>query len=170
MEPVVDPLTLAAAFDFSRFGRAPARFDEGELAAVNARIVHQLDHAAVADHLPAGMGAEAWEAVRPNLSRVAEAKDWWQVIEGPIDAPAIDEGDRAYLAEAARVAGEIDWTGDPWHALTGTLKEATGRKGKSLFLPLRLALTGQAHGPDMATLLPLIGRDRAAARLQAAGG
>lgn len=170
VEPVVDPLTLAAAFDFARFGRAPARFDEGELAAVNARIVHQLDHAAVADRLPAGMGAEAWEAVRPNLGRVAEAKDWWQVIEGPIDAPATAEGDRAYLAEAARVADEIDWAGDPWHTLTGALKEATGRKGKALFLPLRLALTGQAYGPDMATLLPLIGRDRAAARLQAAGG
>lgn len=170
VEPVVDALTLADAFDFSRFGRAPARFDEAELATLNARIVHRLGHAAVADRLPAGMGAEAWEAVRPNLNRVAEAKDWWQVIEGPIDAPAIDEGDRAYLTEAAGVAGAIDWAGDPWHALTGALKEATGRKGKALFLPLRLALTGQAHGPDMATLLPLIGRDRAAARLQAAGG
>jgi glutamyl-tRNA synthetase len=170
VEPAVDPLTLAAAFDFSRFGRAPARFDEGELAAVNARIVHQLDHTAVADRLPAGMGAEAWEAVRPNLTRVVEAKDWWQVIEGPIDAPAIDEKDRVYLTEAARVAGEIDWAGDPWHAMTGALKGATGRKGKALFLPLRLALTGQAHGPDMATLLPLIGRERAVARLQAAGG
>lgn len=170
VEPVVDPMTLAAAFDFSRFGRAPARFDEGELAAVNARIVHQLDHAAVADRLPAGMGTEAWEAVRPNLSRVAEAKDWWQVIEGPIEPPAIDADDHAYLMEAARVAGEIDWAGDPWHALTATLKAATGRKGKALFLPLRLALTGQAHGPDMATLLPLIGAERATARLQAAGG
>ena len=170
VEPVADPLALAAAFDFSRFGRAPARFDEAELAAVNARIVHQLDYAAVADRLPAGMGAEAWEAVRPNLSRVADAQDWWQVIEGPIDAPTIDEGDLGYLAEAARVAGEIDWSADPWHALTGALKAATGRKGKALFLPLRLALTGQAHGPDMATLLPLIGRERALARLQAAGG
>ncbi|PCD02816.1 glutamate--tRNA ligase [Sphingomonas spermidinifaciens] len=170
VEPIVDPLTLAGAFDFARFGRAPARFDEAELTAVNARIVHQLGHAAVADRLPSGMGAEAWEAVRPNLSHVAEAKDWWQVIEGPIDPPAIDDADRVYLADAARAATDIDWTADPWHALTGALKDATGRKGKALFLPLRLALTGQAHGPDMATLLPLIGRDRALARLQAAGG
>ncbi|WP_315761275.1 glutamate--tRNA ligase [Sphingomonas sp. Y38-1Y] len=168
VEPIADPALLAQAFDFARFGRAPARFDEAELAALNARIVHQLDHVAVADRLPPAMGADAWEAVRPNLSTVAEAADWWHVIEGPVETPEIEDAD--YLAQAAKVAAEIDWSADPWHALTGALKEATGRKGKALFLPLRLALTGHAHGPDMAALLPLIGRDRAIARLQAAGG
>ena len=120
---------------------------------------------AVADRLPIGMGAAEWDAVRPNLSRVAEAADWWQVIEGPVTAPAMDEDTRAYLTQAASVAAAIDWAVDPWHALTSALKEATGRKGKALFLPLRQALTGLDHGPDMATLLPLIGRDRAVARL-----
>jgi glutamyl-tRNA synthetase len=170
VEPIADPMALAATFDFARFGRAPARFDEAELAALNARIVHQLPFDRVAARLPAGMGEVAWEAVRPNLSRVAEAADWWQVIEGPVDAAAIDPADRAYLLEAARVAATIEWADDPWHALTGALKEGTGRKGKALFLPLRLALTGQPHGPDMAALLPLIGRDRAMERLQAVGG
>jgi glutamyl-tRNA synthetase len=165
VEPMVDPAPLIAAFDLARFGRAPARFDEAELAQVNARIVHQLPHGAVADRLPAGMGAAEWDAVRPNLSRVAEAADWWQVIEGPIEAPATDDETRAYLAQAAAVAATIDWAGDPWHALTSTLKDVTGRKGKTLFLPLRHALTGLDHGPDMAALLPLIGRDRAMARL-----
>lgn len=165
VEPVVDPAPLIAAFDFARFGRAPARFDEAELAQVNARIVHQLPQDAVADRLPIGMGAAEWDAVRPNLSRVAEAADWWQVIEGPVTAPAMDEDTRAYLTQAASVAAAIDWAVDPWHALTSALKEATGRKGKALFLPLRQALTGLDHGPDMATLLPLIGRDRAVARL-----
>ncbi|MCP3734119.1 glutamate--tRNA ligase [Sphingomonas sp. RP10(2022)] len=169
VEPVVDPAPLIAAFDFARFGRAPARFDEGELAQVNARIVHQLPFAAVADRLPAGMGAAEWDAVRPNLARVAEAADWWRVIEGPIDAPTMDDETRGYLVQAAAVAGTIDWAGDPWHALTGALKAATGRKGKALFLPLRQALTGLDHGPDMAALLPLIGRERAVARLSAAG-
>jgi glutamyl-tRNA synthetase len=158
---------LIAAFDFARFGRAPARFDEAELAQVNARIVHQLPFDAVADRLPAGMGAAEWDAVRPNLTRVAEAADWWQVIEGPIAAPAFDDETRAYLAQAAAAAEAIDWAGDPWHALTAALKETTGRKGKALFLPLRQALTGRDHGPDMAALLPLIGRDRALARLSA---
>ena len=166
VEPLVDPAPLVAAFDFAHFGRAPARFDERELAQVNARIVHQLPFDAVRDRLPAGMDAAAWEAVRPNLSTVAEAAEWWQVIEGPVDAPAPGE-DADYLAQAAEAARTIDWTGDPWHALTAALKEATGRKGKPLFLPLRRALTGRDHGPDMATLLPLIGRERALARLAA---
>ena len=165
VEPVADMAPLIAGFDFSRFGRAPARFDEAELAQLNARILHQTPYEAVADRLPTGMGAAEWEAVRPNLNTVAEAADWWQVIEGPVDAPEPAEDDRAYLAHAAEVAGQIDWAGDPWHALTAALKDATGRKGKMLFLPLRLALTGRAQGPDMAALLPLIGRGRTIARL-----
>ncbi len=165
VEPIVDAALLIATFDFARFGRAPARFDENELTQVNARIVHQLDFATVADRLPAGMRDAEWQAVRPNLKTVAEAADWWRVIEGPIDA--VDRGEDAeYLVAAARVAGEIDWGADPWHALTSALKASTGRTGKTLFLPLRRALTGRDHGPDMAALLPLIGRDRAIARLE----
>jgi glutamyl-tRNA synthetase len=169
VEPFADPAPLIAGFDFARFGRAPARFDEDELAALNARIVHQFDHAAVADRLPMGMDAAAWAAVRPNVARVADAADWWAVIEGPVAPPAdLSPDDRAYCAAAADMADTLDWTSDPWHALTAALKDATGRKGKPLFLPLRLALTGRAHGPDMAALLPLIGRERAVERLSLA--
>ncbi|MET0309733.1 MAG: glutamate--tRNA ligase [Sphingomonas sp.] len=167
VEPFADPAPLVASFDFSRFGRAPARFDEAELAQLNARILHQLGFERVADRLPAGMDTAAWEAVRPNLSTVAEAADWWTVIEGPIEAPALEEEDRPFLARAAALAAEIDWSADSWHALTAALKAETDRKGRALFLPLRRALTGRDHGPDMAALLPLIGKDRAIARLSA---
>ena len=164
VEPIVDAAPLVAGFDFSRFGRAPARFDDTELATLNAKIIHRLAFAAVADRLPEGMGAAEWEAVRPNLSTVAEAAIWWQVIAGPIALPVATE-DADYLATAARIAATIDWSTDPWHALTAALKAETARTGKALFLPLRRALTGLDHGPDMAALLPLIGRDRAIARL-----
>ena len=163
VEPFVEPAPLIESFAFDRFGRAPARFDEAELHQVNAKVIHQLPFARVADRLPAGMDAVAWDAVRPNLTTIAEAAEWQRVIDGPIESSVDDEAD--YLATAAEVAGSIDWTGDPWHALTGALKERTGRKGKALFLPLRRALTGLDHGPDMAALLPLIGRERTIARL-----
>ncbi|MGJ3628845.1 hypothetical protein AB5I41_21745 [Sphingomonas sp. MMS24-JH45] len=115
----------------------------------------------MAERLPAGMDA-AWAAVRPNLATVAEAADWWSVIHGE----ALGGEDPEFLAIAATVARDIDWTTDPWHALTDRLKAETGRKGKArLFLPLRRALTGRDHGPDMAALLPLIGRERAIGRL-----
>lgn len=165
VEAVVDPAPLIDAFDFARFGRAPARFDEAELAQVNARIVHQLPFERVADKLPAGMDAAAWEAVRGNLERVADAADWWRVVTGPVEALPVAEEDRAFLARAAEVAAGLDWS-DPWAGLTATLKAETGRKGKALFLPLRRALTGMDHGPDMAALLPLIGRERALERLR----
>ena len=168
VEPFADMTPLLDGFDFSRFGRAPARFDEAELTQVSARIVHQSSYAAVKEHLPSGMDEAAWIAVRPNLERVADAADWWQVIKGPIDP--IDLTDEAdYLAQAALAAEALDWSTDPWHALTSALKASTCRKGKMLFLPLRRALTGRDHGPDMAALLPLIGRVRAIARLRSAG-
>ena len=166
VEPVADAAPLIATFDFARFGRAPARFDEAELAQLSARIVHQLSFASVADRLPAGMDDAAWTAIRPNLSRIDEAAAWWQVIQGPIGT-AVDTTDVDFLDAAARVAATIDWGADPWHALTAALKTQTGRSGKSLFLPLRRALTGLDHGPDMKALLPLIGAARAIERLSA---
>ena len=166
VEPVTDAAPLIASFDFAHFGRAPARFDEEELKALNRRIMHMLDYDAVADRLPGKIDRAGWEAIRPNLDRLADAAGLWSVVEGPIEKPVLAEEDRAYLAEAASVAEAMDWAGDPWHTLTGTLKERTGRKGKSLFLPLRQALTGMDHGPDMAALLPLIGRERALERLR----
>lgn len=166
VEPLANRAMLIERFDFARFGRAPARFDEGELAQLNARIVHQLPFAAVREQLPANMDAAAWDAIRPNLQTVAGAAEWWQVIAGPVDAPA-DPDDRPFLDAAAAVAATIDWSSDPWHALTAALKATSGRKGRALFHPLRRALTGRDSGPDMAALLPLIGREQAIARLSA---
>jgi glutamyl-tRNA synthetase len=167
VEPVIDPAPLIAGFDFGHFGRAPARFDEEELKALNRRIVHLLDHADVADRLPAGIDAAGWSAIRPNLNRVSDAADWWSIVEGPIETSIAPE-DEDYLRAAAEAAAIADWSGDPWHGLTEALKASTGRKGKALFLPLRRALTGRDHGPDMAALLPLIGRARAVERLRSA--
>ena len=168
VEPIADRAALVESFDFAKFGRAPARFDMAELKALNTRIVHQLGFDAVKDRLPAGMDEAGWEAVRPNLATVAEAADWWHVVEGPVPRAEFDEEDAAYLSRAAELAGAIDWGSDPWHALTGALKAETGRKGRTLFLPLRLALTGRASGPEMAALLPLIGREEAVRRLRGA--
>lgn len=165
VEPLVTRDDLLASFDFSRFGRAPARFDEAELHGLNARIIHQLPFAHVAHRVPAGVTEQVWEAIRPNVSRVADAAEWWAVIEGPVAGGRLAE-DADFLALAADVAQAVDWQDDPWRALTAALKAQTGRTGKALFLPLRRALTAQDHGPDMALLLPLIGRERAVARLR----
>lgn len=165
VDPALDADALAASFNLAHFGRAPARFDEAELARVNAAVIHRLPFDAVAEHLPNGMDEAAWATIRPNLSRLSEAADWWQVVTGPVAAPAQSDEDRAYLAAAAAVLEQV---GADWAALTAALKEQTGRKGKPLFLPLRQALTGQDHGPEMAALLPLIGKDAAIERLRAA--
>ncbi|HEY0112347.1 MAG TPA: glutamate--tRNA ligase [Allosphingosinicella sp.] len=167
VEPVTSADPLIESFDFATFGRAPARFDLEELAQLNARILHQLPFEAVADRLPAGMGAEDWSALRPNLKTVAEAGEWWEILHGHVEAKAAPE-DRALLAAAAEAAAEIDWEEAPWPQLVARLKAETGRAGKALFLPLRRALTGRDSGPEMAALLPLIGRKEAIVRLEGA--
>ncbi len=168
VDPLLDLDSLAASFDLSRFGRAPARFDDADLHRINAAIVHRLSFEDVAGRLPKGMTPDGWEAVRPNLSHVDEAGEWWRIVTGPVEPPALDETDRAYLAQAAETLRTIAWEDEPWRALTGALKNASGRKGKHLFLPLRQALTGMDHGPDMAAMLVLIGKDAALERLRAA--
>ncbi len=170
VDPALDAPALAASFDLARFGRAPARFNEAELHRINAAIVHRLPFPRVAHLLPEGMSEAGWEAIRPNLAHIGEAGEWWQVVTGPVTPPDFDAETRAYLAQAAEALAAQEWSDDPWHALTSALKEATGRKSKALFLPLRQALTGQDHGPEMAGLLPLIGRDAAVERLRAAVG
>jgi glutamyl-tRNA synthetase len=165
VEPFTDLQPLIDSFDFAHFGRAPARFDEGELASLNQKIVHLLPHAAVADRLPQGMDEAAWDAIRPNLETLAGAADWWRIVTGPIDAPAPMDEDRDFLALAHARLAEASFDAAVWRTLTEALKAETGRKGKTLFLPLRRALTGLDHGPDMGQLLPLIGREEALARL-----
>ncbi len=167
VEPVAAIADLLPGFALSTFGRAPARFDPADLKALSARTLHLLPHAAVADRLPAGMGEAAWLAVRGNLETLAEAADWQAIIAGAVAAPAEPE-DREFLAEAARHLAPLPWGDDIWARWIGVLKSETGRKGRGLFHPLRHALTGRDTGPEMAALLPLIGRDRALARLDAA--
>jgi glutamyl-tRNA synthetase len=165
VEPFADMQPLIDSFDFAHFGRAPARFDEAELAGLNQKIVHLLPYEAVAGRLPDGMDASAWDAIRPNLETVAGAADWWRIVTGPIDAPAPDAEDQAFLIAAHRLLADLPFDTAIWRTLTESLKGETGRKGKTLFLPLRRALTGLDHGPDMSLLLPLIGRDEALRRL-----
>ena len=169
-EPVIavaDITDLVDGFAFSHLGRAPARFDPAELVQLNAKTLHLLSYAAVRDRLPAGLDEAAWLAIRPNLATLADVADALAMIEGPVPAPAFEADDKAFCARAAAIAATLDWSVDPWGQLVGALKAETGRKGRALFLPLRQALTGRDHGPEMAALLPLIGKDRAIARLSA---
>ena len=159
---------LAEGFDFSTFGRAPAHFDMAEVEQLNSKLLHHLDYPAVADRLPDGIGEAEWLALRGNLAHLAEAADWFAVLHGTIEAPKVVPDDKPLIAAAARAAADVDWSADPWHALTGALKESTGRKGRALFHPLRLALTGRDSGPEMAPLVSLIGKQRAIERLEAA--
>jgi glutamyl-tRNA synthetase len=164
VEAVATLADLLPGFDLATFGRAPARFDPADLAALSARTLHLLPFDAVAARLPAAMTEAGWLAVRGNLATLDEAATWQAVIEGPVAAPA-DAEDRDFLALAATQLAGLAWGDDIWARWIGVLKVETGRKGKALFQPLRQALTGRDHGPEMAALLPLIGRDAALARL-----
>ena len=168
----IEPLTsldeLAESFDFSTFGRAPAHFDPHEVELVNARLLHLLDYAAVADRLPSGATESDWLALRGNLERLGDFRDWLAVLHGDIEAPELGHDERLLVKDAAAIAENLDWSAEPWRTLTNDLKQASGKKGRELFHPLRLALTGRDSGPEMAPLLAAMGKERAVRRLEAA--
>lgn len=166
VRPVADIEALAALVDFTTISRSPAKFDEHELEGLNARIVHEMSFESARERLAAlgvGGGAAFWEAIRGNLARLPEAADWWPVVAGPV-TPVIE--DAGFCETAASLLPEGDLDGSSWSAWTQALKAATDRKGRALFMPLRLALTGREHGPELAPLLPLIGRDACMKRLR----
>lgn len=161
--PVRDLDALAESFDFDRVGRAPARFDMAELEGLNAKILHETPYEDVAARLSElGCDEALWNAVRGNITRLKDVAHWVGVVGGEI-APVIE--DKALTDEAAALVPDA-LDGESWSALTSALQEKTGAKGKKLFMPLRLALTGEARGPEMAAMLPLIGADKARARLK----
>lgn len=162
VEPVTSLDPLVATVDFARVGRAAARFSEEELAHLSARTLHQLPYAAVRDRLPPNFGEALWLAVRGNLATLADAAAWVEVIGGPL-APVLE--DPPFLGQAAARLPPEPWDEGTWKEWTVAVSAATQRKGRALFHPLRLALTARETGPEMARLLPLIGRARAAARL-----
>jgi len=157
---------LLEGFDLGKLSRSPARFDPEELKRVNAKLLHAMPYIEAKKRL-AAMGADGgedfWNAVRPNLERLADAKAWAALVEGPV-TPVIEEAD--YAEAAAQHLPEGALTEASWGEWTNALKAATGRKGKQLFMPLRLMLTGEPRGPEMAVLLPLIGREKVLKRLK----
>lgn len=168
VEPVTDTAPLIAGIDFARFGRAPARFDEGELQALNAKIVHRLPYAAVRDRLPAAVSEPVWTVVRANAMTVGDAADGARVFAADFQPIAAEPEDADFVRQAAALVPSLNWADGPWQQLTEAMKAQTGRKGRALFLPLRRAITGADHGPDMTDILPLIGPEETVRRLNGA--
>lgn len=162
-----DLAQLAPHAELSAMSRSTAKFDPHELDTINARLIHALDHAAVAPRLKAlgiDRGEAFWLAVRDNLTRLNDAVGWAKIVGGKITAVIAAE-DRDFLHQARDLLPAEPWDETTWSAWTESLKAASGRKGKALFQPLRLALTGLDHGPEMKRLLPLIGRKNTSVRL-----
>ncbi len=155
---------LVGTFDFAKIGRAPARFNPEDVVRLNSQLLHITEYDAVKAHLSeldCDLGADFWNIIRGNLHKISDAKIWAQVIKGEIE-PVIEDTEFANIA-ATLVPDEIK--NDSWSGFVALVKEKTCKTGKNLFMPLRLALTGQAHGPDMAQIFALIGSDKAKKRL-----
>ncbi|MBO6756999.1 MAG: glutamate--tRNA ligase [Roseibium sp.] len=167
VEAVADMSVLAERFDLATVSRSAAKFDPADLDGLNAKLVHDMPFSAVADRLSnLGIAADEafWTVIRGNCTKVADAQIYWNIVEGRIDS-LVDDEDRDYLLAARGLLPEGEITLETWGAWTGAVKAETGRKGRALFMPLRRALTGLDHGPDMREFLPLIGRQNVLARL-----
>ena len=156
----MDMESLIDGFDVARFGTAPTKFDVADIDPLTARYLQGLSAAAVkADLDAAGVPEDQqeafWSVIRDNINTRADIAPWWALCRDGAD-PVIEDDDKDFVAEAMTMLPDGPFDGDTWGAWTGAVKAATGRKGRGLFMPLRLALTGQRHGPDMASLMPLL--------------
>lgn len=158
---------LAGSYDVRRVSRSAARFDMRQLLALNRRVLHQMPFAAIRDRLPEGATESFWLAVRGNVDMVSELRHWWDVVAGVI-VPPVQDDQGAFLLQALSLLPAEPWDGETWKDWTGAVRAASGRSGKSLFHPLRVALTGEEKGPEMRDLLPLMGHERVAERLRIA--
>lgn len=164
-EPRTSLDELTAEFDLAALGHGNIRFETAELEKINAALLHNTPFEAVRARL-AELGidsAEFWEVARGNLTLFSGVAIWWNVVAGPVE-PVVEAPDM--LAQAAELLPPEPWDGETWKIWTKAVAQATGAKGKALFMPLRLALTGLHHGPELKNLLPLIGPERARARLR----
>ncbi len=155
---------LVEQFRFNKFGRAPANYDELELQRLNGKLLRQLPFAAVAESLP-GVDEFFWQSVRGNIATIAEVKTWWDIVHA-YQPPALAPTDAEFLHAAATSLPPEPWDATTYDSWISAVKQTSGRKGKELFLPLRMALTGHEHGPELKVLLPLLGREKTLSRLQ----
>lgn len=163
IEAFADMQALADGFDFKKFGRAPANYDAAELEKLNEKLLHQLPFDAVKNQLDYA-DENFWLSIRSNIKTISEAKQWWDIIHGDIHAE-LNHDTREFLRSAALHLPPEPWSDATYDAWLTAVKPTTQRKGKELFLPLRLALTGQEHGPELKKLLPLIGHKKVMERL-----
>jgi len=168
VEPLENLDLLADKIDFKKISHGPARFDPADLDALTAKTLHAASFASVADRLKSldvGGGEKFWLAVRGNLARLADAKEWWDVVSAPM-ASKTAEADRDFCKLAETLLPAEPWTDKVWDEWLAAIKPAANRKGRELFHPLRIALTGRENGPELRALLPLMGHARASARLR----
>ncbi len=158
---------LIEKFDFSNFSRSTPKFDVEELYRLNTKLLHETTYEDVKPQLEElglqDVDETFWLAVRPNLEKLEDMKEWWRVANGPVE-PQIEDAD--FTAAAAALLPPVPWNENTFKEWTAAIKEQTGRKGKDLFMPLRKALTGMDHGPELPVLLPLIGPEKVARRLK----
>ena len=163
VEAIASMDALAEGFDFKKFGRAPANYDVAELEKLNEKLLHQLPFAAIRDKV--SFADEAfWLSVRANLKNIGEAKMWWDIVHGDVESQ-LNHDDRAFIRSTAGLLPPAPWDESTYDTWLAAIKPTTPRKGKELFMPLRKALTGLDHGPELKKLLPLLGREKALARL-----
>ncbi|MEO0938355.1 MAG: glutamate--tRNA ligase [Pseudomonadota bacterium] len=157
---------LLESFEVSQFGTAPTKFDVEDLYPLTGRYLAGLDLSDVAEEVaalgvPEALQAQFWAVVRENIRTLHDMAGWWDMMQNGVE-PAHEAEDEAFIRDAVALLPARPWDPETWGAWTAAVKEATGRKGKGLFMPLRLALTGQARGPEMAALMPLLARVKVA--------
>lgn len=156
---------LIAEFSISAFSKSPVIYDINELERLNTKLIHILSFNEVRDRLSdLNIDEQFWDTVKPNLNSLDEIKLWVKICKDKIRCNLSDT-DKEFISLAKRVLPEGDINENTWDDWISNIKENTCRKGKELFMPIRVALTGIEHGPELKYLLPLLGREKIIERM-----
>lgn len=170
IEPILSLEPLVSSFNIQKFSRSAPKFDFQELKHLNAKILHNMPFSMAQAQLKelgiCNITESLWKTLQGNLSLLSDIKKWLAILKDDFSCHSFSEEDALYLQIATEFLPSSPWDNETWKTWTEILKEKTGRKGRSLFLPLRLALTGEEHGPEMKDLLPLLGYDLSINRLR----
>jgi glutamyl-tRNA synthetase len=168
VEPVQSLEELALNFDLKIFSKTAPHFDDAELDVLNHKLLTITPYEAIQSKLPSSITETIWTIIRGNLKTIQDIAEWEAVFSDAYISPLHSDVD--YVKEALDLLPKGPLTELSWKEWTDAIKAKTNRKGRELFMPLRQALTGHDHGPEMKDLLPLIGHDNAIKRLRQASG
>lgn len=162
---------IISEFDLKKYSKSTVNYDEQDLFRLNKKYIHEVEYSAIKKHLldlnMDYIDKDFWYSVRSNLDKISDAKLWWDICHSSITPKITDIQFTSYIAT---LLPKEKWNENTWDTWIANIQKNLNKKGKELYMPIRLALTGQPNGPELKTLILLLGKEKVISRLNNSQG